>query len=175
MTGYLPHSGFEVYDPFSTEFSKLKKKLMNLDIEFFHENQIKNNNGFIFTVILKYDQENCISRNLDISHFPQLRTVNDSELSPSQQIMAEKLNRRIFLEPGKLISENPKQFVYTDFCENILYSILFNQAQILKICSIMHFKTFTYFQPYINYLQNCRAKAQSKISNRILKVSTLYI
>jgi 5-methylthioribose kinase len=107
MSGYLPHSGFEIYDPFSSEFSKLQKKLLDLDVKFFNENQIKRHNGFVFTVVLIYDQQHCISRNLDLSHFPQLRTVNESELSTSQQKMAEKLGRRVRLEPPKLIRSNP--------------------------------------------------------------------
>ena len=170
LLGYLPHSKFTLHDKedSAVELDLIKDMLLATNVDFFHEELTRHNQGYHLKVEMKYDLD--LLRNLDLAHFPIRRTIDTEDLSSQQQRTAVRYKRNISREPAKLVSESPqKPFIYSDFVENILYLILFNGAQITNVLEMIMFKSYPYMKDYSKFLQRERGKTSSKIVGKLLK------
>lgn len=167
MTGYFAYDCYHVLTH-GSEFDSISQRLMDGDVDFFHDELLVENNGFYFEVQIGFDPANMITTNLDLSFFPFKSETKSTDLSFDQIKQAEKLNRKVDKEGLKLASYLHEN-VICDHSENILYQIVFHGAKVIKIKRILKFKSYKYLEKYIFSLQEKKNQTVSPILTKILK------
>ena len=166
----LPHSGFTFFsqEENSTMFDYLCKKLRCLDTTFFL-NMARKNMGYVFDVVLSFAIEEVLPTNIELCSLPYLKGVSEEHLSLDQANAAIKMGQRLRRERPKLVTSLEPEQEVTDFVQNILYLMIFHNLRLLKISSVICFRSYPYFNNYIQKLQTCRRDSQSKVLGKIIK------
>ena len=166
----LPHSQFSFLskEHNSAMFYYLSKKLRALDVDFFLD-MAKANIGYVFEVVLSFDIREALPVNLELCNLPFLKGISEAELSQDQIRSARTMGRKITKERPKLVTTLIKNHEIVDFIENILYVLIFHNLQLIKIRSIVMFRSYPYFNEYIQKLQQCRRDSKSKILGKVIK------
>ena len=170
LSGSIPHSGFTIFsqEENSTMFDYLCKKLRCLDTTFFL-NMARKNMGYVFDVVVSFALEEVLPTNIELCSLPYLKEISDEHLSSDQADAAIRMGRRLRRERPKLVTSLEPEQEVTDFVQNILYMIIFHGLRLVKISSVICFRSYPYFNNYIQKLQTCRRDSQSKILGKVIK------
>ena len=173
MQTLCPYDQFRLLQKFdkSVKFALLAKKIMELNVEFFHEKATQENISYLVKVQVTYDLDSSVTHSLDLGPFPILKSCSASELSNDQQasLLANKRIHTLSREPPKLVSVHEDNVQLTDFVVNLLYLATHHSVIITSVDSIVEFRVRDIFTPYMVFLQKSRQESVTTIESKLYK------
>ena len=149
-------------------FHALSQKLIAKDSAFFASKAKFEHLSYLVEADVVFDRKSVMNHSLDFSAFPEIRTIENSEMSFSQRQEYEKCHRSSSNIPKKLISDL-RDGLIIEHIDSLFYLMLFFGAEIKNVRSIISFKIYDFFKSFSTKMADLRASTVSSVLKKTFK------
>ena len=149
-------------------FHLLCQKLIAADSSFFALKAKLEHISYLIEADVVFDRKAVKSHSLDMAGFPEIRSIQNTEMSSSQRWEYEQSHRSSKNIPKKLISDL-RDGILVEHVDSLFFLMVFFGAKIRSIRTIISFNAYDFLKSYSVKMANLRASTVSSVLKKTLK------